>query len=201
MVYRTDWRQTNGGDHWQERINGLLQAQSTFLSTKDASKDVLYEAACEPVSTCQTDQFSFKAYLVRWMADTARLAPFTYDTIMARLRPTAKAAAVQCVGGKTGTYCGMQWTTGTYDGTIGVGQQMAALEVVQANLIQANAGPLSYDTGASSKGDGAAGTEASDSSRDPSQLRAITTSDRVGAAVGTAVVAGLVLAVAVFMVS
>ncbi|PWY76032.1 glycosyl hydrolase [Aspergillus sclerotioniger CBS 115572] len=195
------WNYTNGGSHWQERINGLLQAQSTFLSTNEASKDVFYEAACETVSTCQTDQFSFKAYLVRWMADTARLAPFTYDTIMARLRPTAKAAAAQCVGGKTGTYCGMQWTTGTYDGTIGVGQQMAALEAVQANLVQSNTGPLSYDTGASSKGDGAAGTETSDQSKDPSQLREITASDQMGASVATAAVVGLILAVAAFMVA
>ncbi|GLA17039.1 hydrolase 76 protein [Aspergillus niger] len=195
------WNYTNGDESWRERVNGLLQAQSSFLSTNESSKNVLYEAACETVGTCQTDQFSFKAYLVRWMADTARLAPFTYDTIMARLQPTAKAAAAQCVGGKTGTYCGMQWTTGTYDGTVGVGQQMAALEVVQANLLQANPGPLTHTTGGSSQGNSAAGTQASDSSRDPSELRPITTSDRIGAGVVTGVTACLVLGVTAFMVS
>ncbi|PYH88465.1 mannan endo-1,6-alpha-mannosidase [Aspergillus ellipticus CBS 707.79] len=194
------WNYTNGEDRWGKRINGLLRAQSSFLSTEEASKDVLYEAACEPISSCETDQFSFKAYLVRWMADTAKLAPFTFDTIMTRLRATAKAAAAQCVGGETGTYCGMQWTTGTYDGTTGVGQQMAALEVVQANLLEAVAGPLTHDTGGSSKGNGAAGTETSDSSRDPRHLRAITTKDRVGAVAATVAASCGILGVSMFMV-
>ncbi|PWY86745.1 mannan endo-1,6-alpha-mannosidase [Aspergillus heteromorphus CBS 117.55] len=194
------WNYTNGENHWSERVNGLLRSQSTFLSTQEAYKDVLYEAACEPIASCQTDQFSFKAYLVRWMADTVKLAPFTRDTIMTRLRATAKAAAAQCVGGSTGTYCGMQWTTGRYDGTTGVGQQMAALEAVQANLVEAVAGPLTFNTGGSSPGDGAAGTETSDSSRDPRDLRPITTKDRVGAVVATVVATCGILGVSVFMV-
>jgi hypothetical protein len=60
----------------------------------------MYEVACEEVKTasgdCDQDQQSFKAYLARWMAATAKLCPWTSDTIMGYLRASAAAAALQC---------------------------------------------------------------------------------------------------------
>jgi hypothetical protein len=60
----------------------------------------MYEAACEEAKTalgdCDQDQQSFKAYLARWMAATAKLCPWTSDTIMGYLRASAAAAALQC---------------------------------------------------------------------------------------------------------
>ncbi|RAL10192.1 glycoside hydrolase family 76 protein [Aspergillus homomorphus CBS 101889] len=194
------WNRTDD-EVWRQRIYGLLEAQSIFLSFNESSKNVFYESACELWNTCQVDQFSFKAYLFRWMADTIKLAPFTHDIIMARLRPTAQAAAAQCVGGHTGTFCGMQWTTGTYDGSLGVGQQMSALEAIQTLLVQSVAGPLTHQTGASSKGDGSAGTGTSDSSRDPSALRPITAGDRVGAAILAVGAIALMLGSTLFLLS
>ncbi|RAH50507.1 glycoside hydrolase family 76 protein [Aspergillus brunneoviolaceus CBS 621.78] len=187
------WNYTSGDETWRNRIMGLLEAQDIFLSDNETAQNVFYESACENWDTCQVDQFSFKAYLFRWMADTVKLAPFTHDLILGRLRPTARAAAAQCVGGASGTYCGMKWTTGVYDGTKGVGQQMSALEAIQTLLVESVAGPLTHQTGGSSKGDGAAGTTTSDKARDPSALRPITAADRVGAAVLTGVVSALVL--------
>ncbi|PYH42515.1 glycoside hydrolase family 76 protein [Aspergillus saccharolyticus JOP 1030-1] len=187
------WNYTNGDETWRRRIEGLLGAQSIFLSLNESSKNVFYESACETWDTCQTDQFSFKAYLFRWMADTVKLAPFTHDLIMARLRSTAQAAAAQCVGGTTKTYCGMQWTIGRYDGTKGVGQQMSALEAIQTLLVEGVTGPLTEQTGGSSKGDGAAGTWPSDSARDPTALRPITSGDQVGAAILTVGMIALML--------
>ena len=139
----------------------------------------MVEVACEDAGTCNTDQLSFKAYLSRWLAATAILAPFTAPTIQPMLATSAQAAAKQCVGGSKGTICGTKWTTGTWDGTTGVGQQMCALEVVQTNLAFMGAkdassgpsssgggaggggkGPLTSSTGGTSQGDAGAGTTA-----------------------------------------
>lgn len=119
------------------------------------------------------------------MGDVAQLAPWTRDTIATRLRASATAAAAQCVGGKTGTYCGMRWTTGEYDGTTGVGQQMSALEVVQANLFDTVAGPLTNSTGGTSKGNSTAGRGSSDGSALPDDSSIVTMADRVVAWIAT----------------
>lgn len=158
----------------------------------------MYEFACEPRGTCSTDQTSFKAYLGRWMGDVAKIAPFTYDTIISRLRPSAKAAAAQCIGGDRGTYCGTSWTKGTYDGTMGVGQQMSALEVIQANLLDAVGGPLTDSTGGSSDGNSSAGTGRSSTGL-PGQWRPLTLKDRAGAWAATGAVGAAVLGYTIFM--
>ncbi|KAF9885859.1 hydrolase 76 protein [Aspergillus nanangensis] len=188
------WNHTKD-DVWKTRIDGLLDAQTRFLSQNESSKNVFYEYPCEHTymgNTCNTDQKSFKAYLARWMADSVKLAPWTRQTILSRLTPSAKAAAAQCVGGKTGTFCGMEWTTGKYDGRTGVGEQMSALEVIQAHLLDEVDGPMSTVTGGTSKGDGAAGT-GPERGDDPAATKPITTGDRVGAAILTVVVAVVVI--------
>lgn len=131
------------------------------------------------------------------MADIAKIAPFTYDTIMKRLQASATAAAAQCSGGDTGTYCGTTWTTGSYDGTKGVGQQISALEVVQVTLLDTVAGPLTADTGGSSTGDSSAGT--SDSAHVPDRREPVAKKDRVRAGVVTAVLVCLIIGCGIFM--
>lgn len=182
---------TNGSTLWQERVTGLLGASSTFFSNNASSKNVMYEWACELDDLCDTDELSFKAYLARWMAEATHLAPFIYDTVMGYLRPSAQAAAAQCVGGASGTFCGFQWTTGKYDGTTGLGQEMDALEVIMGTLAQQVKGPVSNKTGGTSQSNPAAGT-GSDQSKNPYTLAPVTTGDKVGAAVATTAVLGLV---------
>lgn len=147
----------------------------------------MQEQACEIPSNCDTDNFSFKAYLSRWMAATTKYAPFTYDLIMPRLQASAAAAALQCSGGANGQMCGMKWTQGAkWDGTMGVGQQMGALEVIQANLIQQSVAPVTQKTGGTSKGNAAAG---SGSSSDPTLPQStIGNKDRAGAGILTTLV-------------
>jgi mannan endo-1,6-alpha-mannosidase len=85
------------------------------------------------------------------MAGTAGLAPFTADSIMPKLRASAQAAALQCNG--PGNACGLRWIDGAkYDGSTGVGEQMSALEIFQANLIEIGRGPLTNTTGGTSTG-------------------------------------------------
>lgn len=149
--------------------------------------NVMQEQACEPYGTCNTDNFSFKAYLARWMAATTKVAPYMYDRVMEKIRPSAAAAALQCSGGASGTLCGIKWSDGAkYDGTTGVGQQMSALEVMQSLLISRVAAPVTQDTGGISKGDPSAGSAGT---FDPTLPQAtIERKDRVGAGILTTLV-------------
>lgn len=140
---------------------------------------------------------SYKAYLTRWMAAATKVAPFIYDRVIAVLQTSAKAAAAQCVGSPAdhpnGRMCGLQWSkNGVWDGTSGVGQQMAALEVVTSNLIQKARDPLTNSTGGTSVGNPNAGLGTA-ASGDPSNTRPATTGDKAGAGILTAVVIAAVL--------
>lgn len=146
---------------------------------------IMTEQACEGGDNCNFDQRSFKAYLSRWMAASTKVAPFLIDTVMPLLRSSAQAAAKTCTGGADGTACGLRWTTGAFDGSTGPGEQLAALEVIQSNLINAVDGPLGNATGATSIGDPSAGGERS---LQLVQYPPITTADRAGAGILTAVV-------------
>lgn len=160
----------------------------------------MYEPPCELIGKCNVDQLSFKAYISRWMADVTQLAPYTYDNIMSKLRVTAQAAVAQCQGGDSGTYCGFRWSSGSYDGTMGVGQQMGVLDVLQGLLVTDVGGPVTSSTGGSSEGNSAAGTD-SDETDEEIRFSAITNGDRAGAAILTAVVAGLIIAATWIMVA
>ena len=178
------YAKTEGAEQlkWEERLNGLLNASVVFFN----KSQVMYEVSCEPRNNCDIDQQSFKAYLARWMAATTKLAPWTWGIIQPYLIASANAAALSCNPGETGAVCGTKWTTGAYDGSTGVGQQMNAMEVIQSNLIQRVSGPVSNTTGGSSQGDPSAGTGTGHSiGQTP---RVITTGDRAGAGVLTALV-------------
>lgn len=184
---------------WKERVNGIVSGASFFFKNQ-----VMVEVACEPKGNCNVDQRSFKAYLSRMMAATTQLAPFTAETIMPLLQASAKAAALQCSGtagphGSRGNVCGMRWTDGAqYDGSFGVGEQMAALEIFQANLVHHSGGPLTNSTGGTSKGDPTAGGSGGSNLM---TMDAITGKDRAGAAIITTLVLVATLFGAFFMVS
>lgn len=97
--------------------------------------DSMYQPSCEPFDDCNNDQLSFKAYLARWMAQSAAVMPAIESTVVALLSASAEAAAESCSGGANGTLCGEKWYVGGYDGHYGVGQQLSALETVQALLL------------------------------------------------------------------
>lgn len=131
------------------------------------------------------DQRSFKGYLARWMAATTQMAPFTYDQLMPKLKASAEAAAKTCTGGDKGTTCGLKWTEQKWDHTKDFGQQMAALEVIQANLITRVAPPVTSNDGGTSKGNPGAGGKP----KEPKPFALsfpITTADRAGAGILTA---------------
>ena len=121
------------------------------------------------------------------MAKTMLVAPWTSDFISPILQASAMGAAAQCTGGPDGNACGLRWDSPQYDGEDGVGEQLAALEVIQANLAQRATAPVSKDTGGTSKGNAAAG--AGGASDAPAiKLSTITTGDKAGAGFITAAV-------------
>ncbi|TVY59637.1 Mannan endo-1,6-alpha-mannosidase DCW1 [Lachnellula suecica] len=174
---------TNGSTIWKERVDGLLnQTINTFFPG-----GIAYEVACEPKLSCTPDMFSFKAYLTRWMASTTMMAPYTFDTIMPVLKTSAVAAAKQCTGGDSGRACGLSWSKGVFDGTMGVGQQMAAMSVIFTNLLslQSVGSPITNATGGTSVGNVNAGSQAP---ANPNAIKPATSGDKAGAGFVTALV-------------
>ena len=149
----------------------------------------MVEVACEPEETCNNDQPSFKAYLARWMAATTQIAPFTENFIMEKLRASAAGAASQCSGSPNGgSTCGRLWYQKSWDNKQGVGEQMSALSVIQANLIQKVNPPVSLVTGGSSKSNPSAGTGPINNHPISTVAnRLITVGDRAGAGILTAI--------------
>lgn len=150
----------------------------------------MYEVACEPTNTCDTDNYSFKAYLARWLVAAIKYAPFIQTTVMPWIQASATAAALQCSGGPNGEMCGMKWTAGAkWDGTTGVGQQMGALSVIQANLIDQVSVPVTNKTGGTSVGNAGAGGGGGISTSDPALSQdVITQGSRAGAGILTCLV-------------
>ncbi|MCJ1471765.1 hypothetical protein MMC13_000405 [Lambiella insularis] len=132
---------TNGSALWTARATGLLRASARFFTPYPNASLVMFEPACEPRGTCDVDQASFKAYLARWMAAAAQLVPDLTDAITTLLQHSALAAAAACSGGARNDTCGQKWYVGGFDGSVGVGQQLSALEVVQGLLINRRSPP------------------------------------------------------------
>lgn len=161
----------------------------------------MLEVACETTTVgCDTDEQTFKAYLSRWMAATTKVAPFTESTIMTYINASAQAAAEQCDGGSSGRACGEHWTAGsTYDGKYGVGEQMSALSIIQATLIGTAPNLVTNNTGGTSQGNSAGGSGSS-TSKDGTVVTPVTSGDRAGAGILTAVMVAGVLGGVGFMV-
>ena len=153
--------------------------------------DIAFEIACEKsdgtnLHSCTTDMYSFKGYVARWLTQASQLAPFIADKVLPVLRKSAEAAVKQCTGGESGRDCGFSWQSGVYDGKTGAGQQMNVLGAVSALLVGNVGGPVTADSGGTSKGDPNAG-QGSIFNR---EWKPITTADKAGAGILTAMLLG-----------
>lgn len=128
---------------WLSRTEGLLSGSKAFFNYNDNSTGVMFERACEPYGTCDTDMISFKGYLSRFMYSAALMVPSIADTVASYMEASAAAAGLACTGGSDSTTCGQKWYTKSFDGSVGLGQQMSALETVQGLL--AKYAPAPYD--------------------------------------------------------
>lgn len=184
-------------------LKGLLD--HTFGEFFPAN-DIAVETACEPKGNCDTNGFTFKGYTLRWLAITAQLVPALADQIWPYIKASGVAAAGQCSGGQDGHTCGMKWTQTEWDGSYGVGQQMSALSAVGSNMLRVGSlkAPYTRSTGGTSVGDPNAGTDA-DTPTDGEESHVltdpITTGDKAGAGILTALVLAFTLGGGYFLVA
>jgi mannan endo-1,6-alpha-mannosidase len=143
---------TNGSAVWEERTSGLLSSTIRNFYSLENATDVLVEQACEPSNKCNNDQYSFKAYTSRYLGKTAVLAPYALPAIRTLLTTSAQAVAQACTAGADHATCGQKWYVGGFDGNPGVGQQMSALEAVQALLPVLPRGSFLSTNGSNSTG-------------------------------------------------
>jgi hypothetical protein len=187
------YNHTNGAQVWKDRILGYLEnTQRVFFAPQYANGKVMTEYACEPLNNCNKDQRSFKAYLSRWLAVCAQLAPFSQGTIMPWIQESSNAAAKACTSTDKGVACGRTWYEYKDDGQRDVGQQMTAMAIVQSNLILGAKPLMDLSTG-DSKSDPGAGSARPKKIPDAIYTRKITTADKAGAWLVT------VIALLVFM--
>lgn len=181
-----------GDTEWQTEVGRYVSGLSTFLNN-----DVLYEPRCQNSGTCNNDQRSFRSIVSRYIGATARLVPQYTDDLMKVLDASASGAAASCSGGTDGHTCGQNWSSGSWDGKYGLGEQMSALEAIQNTLVLTRPGPYDNSTG-SSAGDVNAGTDA-DAALNPNKIN-VTTGDKAAAGVLTLIVLVIVIALGAWMV-
>lgn len=169
---------------WLTRAEEIIEASDYFY--KD---NIMYETQCMP-SHCNNDQRSFLSLFSRSLGVTMVLAPETVSLIEEKLDKSAEAAAQSCSGGSDGVTCGLDWTHDGWDGVYGLGEQLCALDTVLATIVR-DFTLYSKDNGGSSKSDPNAGTNTEDEVNQ--NVLNITTKDKAGAGVLTAIVLGIVL--------
>lgn len=172
-------------EKWRTRTLDYLRSSTVFFNDS-----VLYEAACQGSNNCNNDQRSFKAYFSRFLGLTAYMVPETYDDIYSLLDASARAASNSCSGGTDGHTCGLNWWYSGWDGYYGLGEQMSALEVMQNLRIRDRPAPCTNSTCGTSQGDGAAGTQQSQTNLSP---LTIDKGDEAGAAIITVVVGATIV--------
>lgn len=177
---------TNGSDIWAQRLTGFINKTNT-LFFPSANNGIMTEP-CERPENCNGDMVSFKGYLARWFAVSVQLAPFTAPSIMPHLQKSGIAAAQSCVGPSSTSSlqneCGNRWYWNGYDGKSGVGQQLAALSIISANMVQYSKAPLTSGSGGTSKGDPGLNNGANEGMPTIPEIEA-TTADKAGAAILT----------------
>ncbi|KAL5000195.1 glycosyl hydrolase family 76-domain-containing protein [Aspergillus recurvatus] len=171
-----------GEQKWLNATTGLLsRLESTFFPA-EYNHTVMSEVSCEKLHTCDRNMLCFKGWTAIWLAFTATLVPQTRETIVPKLQGSAAAIGRQC-DGEGESLCGSRWYQDTWDGIKGLEVQMAALGGITSNLM--------LTTGASAKT-----IETNPNAREqhldthddntPDALRAISTGDRVGSWILTA---------------
>lgn len=148
---------------------------------------------------CNVDQHSFKGYMHRALATVAVVAPFTKSTVLPVLRSSTQGAVNSCLSDGT---CGFRWDRNSYDGDKSrgpAGQEMSALAALSTLLLDqkhVDLGPLTNDTGGTSKGDANAGLG---NFQEVDPMKPIEAGDKAGAAIVTIVVLGSFLGSLVWM--
>ncbi len=188
------YNHTNGSTVWRTRLEALTDRTLKYFFSHGAA----IEPSCELADRiqCTTDMLSFKGFLHRWLAATTQIAPVVHDKIMAALKTSTAAAIKSC---NVAGVCGFRWTTGSYDGLTGAGQQLNALAALSSLLVDQPwvLPPLTNGTGATSVGNPAAGLDTDGVYTDG--LKPVTGADRAGAGILTTLILSGLLAACTWM--
>lgn len=186
---------------WKVATENLVKACLEDFFAQGAA----YEASCEKDRICNTDMLMFKGFIHRWLPVVTQLAPFTRDTVLPTLRRSAEKAVASCIGGATGKDCSFYWVEGVYVDpknhfrmpTDGLPEQLNTLSAVMSLMheVASVPGPVTAKEG-SSRGDDNAGLKHTPTT----YRRPITTGDRAGAGILTAVILGLGLGGFIWMI-
>lgn len=183
--------QTNGSTKWKDRLDGLLKPTFSTFFPSQYGGNIMSEVSCEPVNTCDRNMICFKGFLSSWLTFTSLLAPYTYSEILPKIQASAQAAAKSCTGGSDGEHCPISWANGTFDGSTGLEEQMSALSVFSSNMVafpsDKDKSPLTSTTGGNSTSNPNAGLGDSSSNQQNGLNMPITTADRAGAGIVTAI--------------
>lgn len=150
----------------------------------ESNGGIFEEVTCEPREICNDNEILFKGLVSSWLSFTALLVPSTYNTILPKLQTSATAAALSCTGNNNNT-CGVRWYQSKWDGWTGMEEEISATNIFVANLIPfINRAPVTSITGGNSTSNPTAGLGGPNPGQE--QLAQITTGDRAGAGIVTA---------------
>lgn len=180
-------------------MTGLIKTSNQFFPASGGNQ-ILSDITCEPINKCDRNQKTFKAYFTGWLGFMSLIVPANVTAdVMGKFKVSAVAAGQQCSGGSDGKHCGIRWTKkAEWDGTMGLEQQMSVLGVLNAVMFPFKAeGPYNADNGGISRSDPHGGSNTKDSVG-PGP---ITTGDRVGAGILTALLVILWVGAVTFMLA
>lgn len=153
----------------------------------ESNGGILEEVVCEPSEACNDNEILFKGLVSSWLSFTALMVPSQYDTILAKLQTSAKAAALSCTGHDNNT-CGVRWYMSEYDGWIGMEEEISANNIFVANMIAfTQKAPVTSTTGGNSTSDTTAGQNDTSSVQPTTK---VTSGDRAGAGILTVLFVG-----------
>lgn len=187
-------------DKWLKRVNGFLGTTFTTFFPKRLGGNTMQEP-CEPTEQCNSNEILFKGLVTSWLAYTALFIPSTKDKIQPKLKASAEAAADSCAGMGNNT-CGVRWYQHKWDGWNGMEEQIIATNVFMSNLIieSDDKGPVTSETGGDSKSNPDAGSSGGGDNSGQS-LKKITTGDKAGAGILTALFVGVWVGMVAFMIT
>ncbi|SGZ53166.1 CIC11C00000005442 [Sungouiella intermedia] len=186
-----------GDEKWKTGATQILDASLYFFNST-SNGEIMTETTCAGSGNCNNDQRSFRSLFSRCLSLTASLMPEFYNQIYNDwLTPSAKGAAQSCSGGTDGITCGENWAYNGWDGKYGLGEQMSALEVI-LGLTASDHLPLTPQTGGSNKDSNVSAGNNTKVSTNTNEIT-VSTGDKAGAAVLTAVVLGTILGGSIWM--
>ena len=151
---------------------------------------ILEEISCDPYPQClSSNSILVKGPTVLWLGWVVILVPQLYDQIVPKLQASAQGAAASCTGSTPEELCGCSWYKKKLDPRLGFEPMVSASNIFTINLLAFDPSkryqtPLTSSTGGTSKGNFNAGK---DSTGQNYSLPPITTADRAGAGILTAI--------------